>query len=92
MFREELYIAFVEFCVAKNMDPSKSVPKKWLQRQKNEIVGAPPETYKQLYAGHKIIGVVKRLKRIINNELNPLYKEERIPSGLNSLHLLYAIR
>lgn len=83
---------FVEFCIAKNMDPSKSVPKKWLQRQKNEIVGAPPDTYKQLYAGHKIIGVVKRLKRIINNELNPLYKEERIPSGLNSLHLLYAIR
>ena len=83
---------FIEYCFTRNLDSSKAVPKKWLQRQKNEIANAHPDTYKQLYAGHKILGVVKRVKRVINNELNPLYKEDKIPSGLNSLHLLYAIR
>ena len=83
---------FVEFCAVKNMNSAKPVPKKWIQRQKNEIANVQPDTYKHLYAGYKIVAVVKRAKRIINNELNPLYREDKVPSGLNSLHLLYAIR
>lgn len=63
------------------------------QRQRNDIGDSSSETIKQFYAGSRIVGVVKRVKRIINNELNPLYREDKIPSSeLNVIHLLYAIR
>jgi hypothetical protein len=79
-------------CVTRNIDAVKSVPKKWIQRQRHEIGDFLPETTKQLYARSRIVGVVKRVKRIINNELNPIYRVDKIPSGINIIQFLYAIR
>jgi hypothetical protein len=42
--------------------------------------------------GSRIVGVVKRVQRIINNELNPIYRVDKIPSGINVIQFLYAIR
>ena len=69
---------FQQYCVTRNIDAVKSVPKKWISRQRNEIGDSSPETIKQLYAGSRIVGVVKRVKRIINNELNPIYRVDKI--------------
>jgi hypothetical protein len=87
-----VYAVMFSYCLTKHQDESKVVPKKWQEKYKNELKGVSAEAMKQLYNGHCIHKCANEMKRVINNDLNPLWNLSKIPSGFTPTHLVNAIR
>ena len=83
---------FIAYCDAKNNGITNKISKKWVTRHKVELKNVSQETVGVIYLGCNMQSIVQVAKKYINNMLNPLYDESKIPSGHNNLGLLHAIR
>jgi hypothetical protein len=83
---------FIAYCDLKNSLMTNKVSKKWLNRHKVELKNVSEATIAVVYLGCNMQRCVQLAKKYINNMLNPLYNEDKIPSGHNTLGLLNAIR